>query len=45
MKAPETISRRQFASDNFSGVTPDAWAEIEPANKGHAQAYGNDSWV
>jgi len=37
--------RRQFASDNWSGVCPEAWAAIEEANQGHAPGYGDDLWT
>lgn len=37
--------RRHFASDNYAGVTPEAWAALEEANRGHAPAYGNDAWT
>ncbi len=37
--------RRQFASDNYSGICPEAWAALAAANEGHAAAYGNDSWT
>jgi threonine aldolase len=34
-----------FASDNWSGVCPEAWAALAQANAGHAPAYGNDDWT
>lgn len=40
-----TAPTRQFASDNYSGVCPAAWEEMERANAGHAAAYGNDMWT
>jgi threonine aldolase len=36
---------RQFASDNYSGICPEAWTAMETANHGHAAAYGDDSWT
>ena len=36
---------QQFASDNYSGICPEAWAAMEEANRGHASAYGNDPWT
>ncbi|MDG1890132.1 MAG: low specificity L-threonine aldolase [Verrucomicrobiota bacterium] len=36
---------RQFASDNYSGVCPEAWAAMEEANHGHVPAYGEDVWT
>lgn len=35
----------QFASDNWSGVCPEAWAALAAANTGHAPAYGGDDWT
>jgi threonine aldolase len=37
--------RRHFASDNYAGIAPEAWAALEDANRGHAPAYGNDPWT
>jgi len=37
--------RRHFASDNYAGATPEAWAAIEEARHGHARAYGDDEWT
>jgi threonine aldolase len=37
--------RRQFASDNYAPICPEAWATMETANVGHAAAYGNDPWT
>lgn len=37
---------RQFASDNYAGICPEAWAAMAEANGGgHLGAYGNDSWT
>jgi threonine aldolase len=36
---------QQFASDNYSGICPEAWAAMEEANRGHATAYGDDIWT
>ena len=38
-------SRRQFASDNYSGVCPEAFEAMAAANIGHEVSYGNDSWT
>jgi threonine aldolase len=38
-------ARRQFASDNYAGICPEAWAAMEEANQGHVVAYGNDPWT
>lgn len=37
--------RRQFASDNYAPICPEAWAAMAAANAGHALAYGNDGWT
>ena len=37
--------RRQFASDNYAGICPEAWAALSAANEGHAPAYGEDPWT
>ncbi len=41
------ISRpqRQFASDNYAGICPEAWQSLAEANRGHAPAYGDDEWT
>ena len=31
---------QQFASDNYAGICPEAWAAMDAANHGHATAYG-----
>ncbi len=36
---------QQFASDNYSGICPEAWQAMAEANRGHAPAYGDDSWT
>ncbi len=40
----ETMSE-QFASDNYSGVCPEAWDYLSQANHGDVPAYGEDSWT
>ncbi len=37
--------RRQFASDNYAGICPEAWAAMEEANALHAPGYGDDAWT
>ena len=37
--------RRQFASDNYAGICPEAWAAMAEANAGHALSYGEDPWT
>ncbi len=36
---------RQFASDTYAGICPEALAALHEANQGHAPAYGDDSWT
>ena len=36
---------RQFASDNCSGICPEAWAAMAEANACHAASYGDDIWT
>src|SRR5437016_9283762 len=38
-------TRRQFASDNYAGICPEAFAAMAEANHGHEISYGNDSWT
>ena len=38
-------TRRHFASDNYSGICPEAWAALAEANHGHARSYGDDAWT
>ena len=40
-----SASRRQFASDNYAGICPEAWAALSEANAGHEVSYGNDTWT
>ncbi len=35
----------QFASDNYSGICPEALKAIEKANSGDALSYGEDEWT
>jgi len=37
--------RRHFASDNYAGITPEAFAAMVEANKGHEISYGDDTWT
>ncbi len=37
--------RRQFASDNYAGICPEAWQSMAEANSGHVTAYGDDMWT
>ncbi len=36
---------RQFASDNYAGICPEALAAMQEANAGHAPGYGDDGWT
>ena len=45
MTAPISTSRRHFASDNYSGICPEAWEAMARANHGHVPAYGDDEWT
>lgn len=38
-------SRREFASDNYAGICPEAAAGLVEANEGHAPSYGEDPWT
>ncbi len=42
---PGPLPRRQFASDNYSGICPEAWEAMAAANVGHACSYGDDDWT
>jgi threonine aldolase len=41
----EPSPRRQFASDNYSGICPEAFAAMTEANQGHEVSYGDDTWT
>src|SRR6266576_1663768 len=40
-----SATRRQFASDNYAGICPEAFAAMLEANEGHEVSYGNDTWT
>jgi threonine aldolase len=44
---PEAASAANyhFASDNTSGICPEAWAALERANQGRLPSYGTDHWT
>jgi threonine aldolase len=44
-KPSVTGDRRQFASDNCSGICPEAWEALAAANQGHTSSYGDDPWT
>ncbi len=37
--------QRQFASDNYAGICPEAWQAMAEANHGHVPSYGDDCWT
>ncbi len=39
------MRERVFASDNYAGICPEAWAAMEQANRGHVPGYGDDVWT
>lgn len=41
----DSTHRRQFASDNYAGICPEAWLAMEEANAGHERSYGDDRWT
>jgi threonine aldolase len=36
---------RHFASDNYAGICPEAFAAMVEANQGHEVSYGDDTWT
>lgn len=40
-----TTKPRHFASDNYAGICPEAWAAMTAANAEHEVSYGNDTWT
>jgi threonine aldolase len=42
---PPTHPVRQFASDTYAGICPEALRAVEEANRGHTPAYGDDPWT
>jgi len=43
--SPDLALPEQFASDNYSGICPEAMDYTHRANLGSAPAYGNDAWT
>jgi threonine aldolase len=48
--APDTTTNaaptyKQFASDNYAGICPEAWQAMDQANRGFASSYGDDPWT
>ncbi len=36
---------RHFASDNYAGICPEAWAALAEANSDHTVSYGDDAYT
>lgn len=45
MTVSTSIHPRQFASDNYAGICPEAMQAMIEANVDHAGAYGHDRWT
>ncbi len=41
----EAMNKNIFASDNYSGICPEAWQAMADANSGCVKSYGEDSWT
>ncbi len=41
----EVPLRQQFASDNYSGICPEALEYLQKVNSGHEPSYGEDQWT
>lgn len=39
------MDKNMFASDNYSGICPEAWQAMAEANRGYANSYGGDRWT
>lgn len=39
------LELQHFASDNTSGICPEAWASLQAANQGRLSSYGSDEWT
>lgn len=39
------LLKNQFASDNVSGICPEAWEAMAEVNAGFAKSYGEDPWT
>jgi threonine aldolase len=42
---PAEPVRRQFASDNYAGICPEAFEAMARANRLHSPGYGDDAWT
>ncbi len=45
MSSSDQVLKNQFASDNYSGICPEAFAALNEANQGFANAYGEDDYT
>ena len=41
----QRIDKNMFASDNYSGICPEAWQAMAGANVGYVNSYGDDRWT
>jgi len=41
----QSCQTQQFASDNYAGMCPEAFAALAQVNDGHVQPYGDDPWT
>ena len=39
------MDKNMFASDNYSGICPEAWQAMAEANSGYVNSYGDDRWT
>lgn len=39
------MNKNMFASDNYSGICPEAWQAMADANQGYVNSYGDDDWT
>jgi threonine aldolase len=39
------LDRYEFVSDNTTAICPEAWAELQAANRDEAASYGDDRWT
>lgn len=39
------MDKNMFASDNYSGICPEAWQAMADANNGYVNSYGDDPWT
>lgn len=44
-QSPTIVPRYAFASDNYAGICPEAWAAMAEVNQGFVPSYGADCWT